>query len=288
MSCRWKNVSVTAHGVSALLVFWGQSLVQLSTTALFLRPKYTLKWRGLLNSWTESLSREHTLQGKCTAAELCLGRLSKRCCFLLALSLLLSFVIEPLHRTCLLTLPSGTLVCDALTHNDVMSLRPLSFSSLTWSLQAHRLVWLDITIRNKSASKKRANLCSRGWACLPYIALHWVIPLKNNTPPVDKLAICAPWDRNAFYTVRQTPVHGNMWKITEDVQGFTTEYRNSANPPYDKLVTHQRGGGGVAFNGIVHSYTYLEECVPLARQLTCLSSVHKPTSATKTSQVMAV
>ena len=48
------------------------------------------------------------------------------------------------------------------------------------------------------------------------------IPLIKDTPPVDKLAICVPRDRNyAFHTVQQTLVHGSMWKITENVQRFT-------------------------------------------------------------------
>jgi len=28
------------------------------------------------------------------------------------------------------------------------------------------------------------------------IGTYWAIPLKKDTPPVDKLAICVPWDRN--------------------------------------------------------------------------------------------
>jgi len=112
--------------------------------------------------------------------------------------------------------------------------------------------------------------------------------INKQYTPVDKLAICVPRDRNyAFYTVRQILVYGNMWKITEDVWGFITEYGNSANPPIRQIS--YLSTGGVAFNGIAHSYTYLAECVPLARQLICFSSgVHKPTSATKTSQVTAV
>jgi len=40
--------------------------------------------------------------------------------------------------------------------------------------------------------------------------------LLGYTPHVDELAICIPQDRSyAFYTVRQTLVYGNMWKITE-------------------------------------------------------------------------
>ena len=75
--------------------------------------------------------------------------------------------------------------------------------------------------------------------------------LIKDTPPIDELAICVPRDRKcAFYTVRQTLVYGNMRKITENIQRFTTEYGNSANPRRTNQLLVNRGCGVSLFNGI--------------------------------------
>jgi len=54
----------------------------------------------------------------------------------------------------------------------------------------------------------------------PDADIHWAIPLKKDTPPVDdELAICISWDRNyAFYTMRQMLVHGNLQKMYGELQ----------------------------------------------------------------------